>query len=347
MINSLTTLRWLAALYVFLFHIQIRTEFVPQPLSSVVVNGYTGMTFFFILSGFVLAYRYAGNIGSYGAFVCLRLARIYPAFFIAFLFSIPTIQGVSWAVFGLNLSLNVVLQQAWTPNLFSVGINGGTWSLSTEMFFYLLFPFVRPLVLMNATSARSLWLLLCVTWLMSFVPGLIEFLHPLQGSDDFYYSSPIYRLPEFVAGIALADLWRRGHLKCVNDFVVATTAGAFLIGCWTFDGMKNSNLTLLNVVALPLFSSVIVWAAQARPRALEWRPLVYLGEVSYGFYIYQLTFLVSIFPVMKDRFPNGVFLMTAGLAFTVGAASLSFHLVEKPTQRFVKLLIPSRASNSS
>jgi len=342
MISSLTTLRWFAALYVFLFHIQMRAELTSSPVGSVLISGYTGMTFFFVLSGFVLAYRYVDSSGTYSSFVISRLARIYPAFLVAFLLSIPTIDGVGSELFALNFGMNLTLQQAWTPNLFSLGINSGTWSLSAEMFFYLLFPVARPLILSSADRASKLWMMLAVFWVLSFLPGLVEYLLPLPGSTGFYYSSPIYRLPEFLVGITIADLWRGGHLKRLSGSAVFGAASAFASICVYTDGMKGGSLTLLNLVAIPFFGSLIAWSAKERPTFLEWRPLVYLGEISYGIYIYQLTFLVSLYPVLKKAALGSYTIAILGLVFSCALASLSFHFLERPVRAFVRSALKSR-----
>ena len=83
-IQSLTSLRWVCALYVFLFHTQMRVPLLSTPYDGLLCNGYTGMTFFFILSGFVLTIRYSYCHIAYSDFVVARIARIYPAFFVAF-----------------------------------------------------------------------------------------------------------------------------------------------------------------------------------------------------------------------------------------------------------------------
>jgi peptidoglycan/LPS O-acetylase OafA/YrhL len=132
MIDSLTSLRWFAAFYVFLFHVQIRSGVFEHLTGDILGGGYAGMCFFFVLSGFVLATRYRDGVTSYAAFVAARIARIYPAFILAFLLTLPLIQQSSVPLYWANAFSNVFLLQAWTPNLWSLGINGGTWSLSVE-----------------------------------------------------------------------------------------------------------------------------------------------------------------------------------------------------------------------
>lgn len=87
MLRSLTTFRFIAALMVFLFH---------QNLFSGYQLGSAGVSFFFILSGFILTYNYQDKLGEHSgntirAFYVARLARIYPVHLLTFLISFPLV----------------------------------------------------------------------------------------------------------------------------------------------------------------------------------------------------------------------------------------------------------------
>ena len=78
---ALTSLRYLAAVWVAIFHAQaMRAFFGPEWLQPIGMVGYLGVSFFFVLSGFILVYTYAGRVVSLREFWQLRFARIYPAF---------------------------------------------------------------------------------------------------------------------------------------------------------------------------------------------------------------------------------------------------------------------------
>jgi peptidoglycan/LPS O-acetylase OafA/YrhL len=73
-IKSLTSLRWLCAFYVFLFHMEIRVPvFGAGAVQNFILGGYAGMSFFFILSGFVLTIRYFYTETPYLVFVRARI----------------------------------------------------------------------------------------------------------------------------------------------------------------------------------------------------------------------------------------------------------------------------------
>src|SRR5580693_9914155 len=150
---ALTSLRFFAAFHVVIFHL-LATQVVRGPdwfqkLSSV---GYVGVSFFFVLSGFILVYTYAGRNLSLKDFWRARFARIYPAYAFSLLFTAPffffavlklDIPFFAWPKVHLKLAsgLVITLLQAWVPPA-ALTWNSVAWSLSVEAFFYLLFPFL-------------------------------------------------------------------------------------------------------------------------------------------------------------------------------------------------------------
>lgn len=140
-IRSLTALRFVAALWVFLFHVDLRWPLeLPRAVEGVVQQGAVGMSLFFILSGFVLAHNYAAPGRKY---LWSRFARIYPVYTLAALVTIPffSLNGdVSvWQV-AFAAVADVFMLQAWFPPLFPLWNFGASWSLSAEAFFYGVFP---------------------------------------------------------------------------------------------------------------------------------------------------------------------------------------------------------------
>lgn len=335
-INSITSLRFFCALYVYLFHIEIRQPFCPEILKNIILNGYAGMDFFFILSGFVLSIRYWDDNVQYIQFIVSRLSRIYPAFLVAFCLSIPLFVHLENIKIFLNIFSNIFLMQAWFPNLFSVGINGGTWSLSVEMFFYSLFPLILSyLSKVNLTSMKLISLMI-ILYLCSVAPGIYEHYFPVDklNTNTFYYSSPPYRLSEFVLGICLALIIRR---KLINPStnVLALSFVVFLYFASIYNGMATRNYILINIVAVPLTCITILYSAIRSPAFMEKKYIIYLGEISYGFYMFQFIFIAYLFPKLKD-FINVYALTVFGFIITVICASISFHLIEIPTRSLIR-----------
>src|SRR5262249_30868226 len=94
-ILPLTGLRFIAAFYVFLFHIHIRWPLAASPFVANLFDvGAIGMSIFFVLSGYVLAHRYRDGVTSYRDYLVNRFARIYPIYAVAALLTVPW-MGVS------------------------------------------------------------------------------------------------------------------------------------------------------------------------------------------------------------------------------------------------------------
>lgn len=155
-ILSLTGLRFIAALYVFLFHIQIRWPITNIPfLKNILDQGATGMSVFFMLSGFLLAYRYVNANNSLKDYLVNRFARIYPVYIVVAITTLPWL-GINFcadktedlifkmAQASLLVMSNIFVIQAWFPQFFSYWNDGGSWSISVEVFCYLLLPFILP-----------------------------------------------------------------------------------------------------------------------------------------------------------------------------------------------------------
>lgn len=145
MLDSLTAVRGPAALLVFGYHVIHGTQWANWLPGARL--GYVGVSLFFILSGFVLAWSYNKNAGAKN-FYLRRFARVYPLhlFFYCVALLGLLLFGVSNSAGDLNpLSalLNLVLLQAWVPSWEVIFSNNAvSWSLSCEAFFYLMTPFV-------------------------------------------------------------------------------------------------------------------------------------------------------------------------------------------------------------
>src|SRR5690606_718800 len=149
-LRALTTLRFLAALWVVLFsawpHLDV--GFVP----TAVTKGYLGVEVFFVLSGFILSHVYLESAGrgdgfSYRGFLWARIARVYPMHLVTLAGMIGL--GVAATVAGLTVSDSLLgwrslpahlsLTHAWGLAS-SAAFNHPSWSISAEWFAYLSFP---------------------------------------------------------------------------------------------------------------------------------------------------------------------------------------------------------------
>ena len=183
--------------------------------------GSLGVNFFFLLSGFVLAYNYLGPDGmvtTRRAFFLARFARIYPVYLFALALSVAfhvlvqspctdaaCAEGDSPAVAIGSL----FLVQAWLP-VVGAAFNGPGWTLSVEAMFYVCFPLLLGWV-SRARSRRALTLVVVLA-LVATQTGtvLASTVDPGSAARTWIQFSPLLRLPEFTLGIA-AWCWLRAH----------------------------------------------------------------------------------------------------------------------------------------
>jgi peptidoglycan/LPS O-acetylase OafA/YrhL len=353
-ILPLTSLRFVAALYVYLFHIHIRWPLAASRLASNFFDlGAVGMSLFFVLSGFVLAYRYRDGFVSYGDYLVNRFARIYPIYFVAALLTVPW-MGVSLTAgstgelaralgkLALLLVSNVLLLQAWLPQLFSYWNDGASWSISTEAFFYLLFPFI--LVPLARRSARQVAWVALAAWFLAVLPGLTFALCEPGISHLVYYSVPIYRLPEFVLGVCACLLAPRIWPMVKGD-VACLAAVLGLVAYLSYVGMALPFWVGHNWLVLPVVALVLV--SLSRPRGLlvrlfSARPLVWAGKVSYCFYSFQPLVILPLIAYRErlvrlvPRLGSNRLLALLGFVVLLGISGLAHHFIEEPLRRRIR-----------
>src|SRR5271157_15353 len=171
---AITSLRFFAAFHVALFHIDAMGAITGPPwLKTFAGIGYVGVSFFFVLSGFILVYTYAGRNIVLREFWQTRFARIYPAYLFSLLLSFPFFYfgalkmhvpffAFSEQHFALASVLVLLLLQSWVPAA-ALSWNAVAWSLSVEAFFYAIFPFA--LTRFGKLSRRMLWTLIPACWI--------------------------------------------------------------------------------------------------------------------------------------------------------------------------------------
>lgn len=344
-VAPLTSLRFFAALWVLLFHLRIHLG-TPQPLvlERLLQAGPLAMTFFFVLSGFILVVASQGKEPwvDLSGYARRRFARIYPIY-LAYLMLFWAIIGFAGDLGGkpvraaafLGLT-DLTLTNAWFPQLFLGGFGrDGSWSLSAEVFFYALF----PLILLHARQLSDRSLTSALRWSVIFSalgPILGKYLPP-QGAipETVYYSLPIFRLPEFMAGVfyavwVLRDSTRLPSGRKVAIWIVGLVA--FLCVAARFLPYAGNDIILMPAL-LVTFAYFLRqekgWAA----RLLSLRPMVFLGEISFGIYLMQiLTINIYRQPGRGAGWMGGA---VGCLLLTIILAAVVHLLVEKPVRRWL------------
>lgn len=357
-ILPLTSLRFIAALYVFIFHIHIRWPLTSNKfLDRFLLEGAVGMSVFFILSGFILYYRYHKVEFTPAAaknYITHRFSRIYPIYLLSAISTLPWLgiylddASISATLIYIGRLLfivftNMFLLQAWIPQLFDYWNNGGSWSISVETFFYTLFPFVKNLI--NKFSIKTILLIGFITYIFTILFGLSHILFPRDYAVRVVYSIPIFRLPEFIIGIVAAVVSIKYHNNKINYDMVFCFSAFTLIIYLSLCGKANSGYTSHNFIIIPLITSIIYSAANCHfgivYNLLSFKPLVILGHASYSFYSLQALLILYIAPKYKTAIghlpfwnKNSVFLLIVFCCLSL-MSLLSYYLIEEPARRFI------------
>ena len=356
-LDSLTGLRWWAAFAVFLHHM---SNLAPLPIEGVLRYGAYGVTFFFVLSGFVLTWSARPGTPT-STFWWRRFARIYPSHIVALLLAIPVFYSFApdpadWWVKPFDIGillLSVVLLQGWSRDpvvLFSG--NPAAWTLTCEAFFYALHPALhRAFVSLRVRGA-----LIATVGVFALALAYRIAVVLMPGSWLAALPLPVARLSEFVIGIGIAQAMIAGWAVRIPP-VACYLGGAGLIlaivlapriaepgspAAW-FLATSNEWIILLCAVTI----AAVAWRdVLGRFSLLRSRVLVRLGEWSYAFYLVHATVIYAVLAFIGPFAPSWVNLGWYALLLvgSVAAAAALHHLVEKPFERRMRTWWDARAA---
>ena len=346
-IPSLTGLRFVAALLVLVSH---SVTFMiplgsPVPLwqRASLALAYVGMSLFFVLSGFVIHYNYSLAIseskvrGTYNFFIS-RLARLVPLYAACVLFDVfwRYLYGQLPDASARSLMYYATMTQSWFYNIsgehsliFQFGIMPQvSWSISTELFFYIVYPFIcfgltrfrRPegvlIVGWSVVTATFVFLAVLSCYLSDINDMAISHFgdpadvinHPF---DSFLfwllYFSPYLRLPEFLLGIVTAAIFLNVKDRAVSQrehafgiaaaWIAIAALGAIFWSLYPHDSLivegEPSFLSVLkmNFGFAPAIALLIFCIARYRSPLVSFLSLpkiIVCGEASYSLYMLHL-----------------------------------------------------------
>ncbi len=340
---ALDGLRTVAILAVVLYHLH-----VPQ-----FEGGFTGVTVFFVLSGFLITTlllgerRRTGRV-RLGSFWVKRLLRLYPAllaFVVVGLLLWNWVGDYKGATFSAGEAAFIAL--TYTGNLFRAfwdttqGVFAHTWSLSMEEQFYLVWPPV--LVLLAALRVRRRWLLTGLGVLVVGASALswASYRTPNGGATPDVYFSPVLGVVPLAIGCALALLLDDERVRVLAAGVlgrVATWLGlGLLVGVllWIDDDWTRHASTFGVVLPLTGLVSAVLIGGLVSVRSpvsavLAWTPVSWFGRrVSYSAYLWH-PLVIALLGTFAIGPWGTVGLVAAVLVVSVGAA----YAVEVPVERF-------------
>jgi peptidoglycan/LPS O-acetylase OafA/YrhL len=338
---ALTALRGLAALAVVFFHASFLAYHhaggAPPPVWQ---RGYLAVDLFFLLSGFVLTHVYGSRLAgarrwrTVGRFLWARFCRIYPAslFTIAvylLLYALGRLDYPAGASFKTQLTASLLLMQV--PWLHDVWVNAPSWSISAELYAYLLFPFVVPIMLrLKRPQAIALGLALLIG-----IAADHTIINPERQTAG--WQALVRALPEFTIGVlayrayseqVLRKFWERdGALLGVTAAILAAP----------FAGVSDGPIVVL-LLALLLAA---VSNSGRMAGLLNARPLRWLGDISYSVYIFQMVpfmLIVRYSGALAAHGLGGVRFEALAVLLALGGGVLVHRRVDLPARAALRRL---------
>jgi peptidoglycan/LPS O-acetylase OafA/YrhL len=348
-LNALTGLRCFAAINIVLFHFSNPQWF--GFLAPVVNAGFVSVSYFILLSGFVLGYNYNerarnGELDR-KRFWEARFTRIYPIYFLSLLLSLvnlrPEYMTHTHAMFWTGVVLTPFLLQGWVPAV-ATFVNTPAWTMSAEAFYYAIFPWLarsKKPERMTPYLAK-----MAVVWALGLTPGALYMAFNPDGiahPDRWSYGpwlwalkyTPYAHVFSFVFGVMLANL---------NAMIPRASRTRPWLGLIGFGGIyalvRMGPLVPYAIIhdglLMPLFGIVILGLAGENPLAavLSVRPLVFIGECSFCLYLLQFSLwnIVHRSHVL-DTLHLSRFDPWISYVLLIAMAVLAQHFIEKPAQR--------------
>jgi peptidoglycan/LPS O-acetylase OafA/YrhL len=359
---ALTGLRTLLAVNIMLFH------FTPPHIGwilPVVNNAYVFVGFFFLISGFVLAYNYADRPTlSRRNFYIARLSRVYPVYLLTLVLSLPFLaqewQAHSHFDFFEGIALTPLALQGWSP-LLATFWNTVGWTLPAELMLYGVFPFLLLGIARRAhrlaTPGRLIAAILAI-WVLGITPHVCYFLtnpdHLTGPATRFTYAywlralkyTPPAYLCTFTAGVLLARLHALLPLSPMRRMALALAGLGGLVLFFAFAVARVPYVLVHGTLLLPLFATLLLGLAGPNPVAsvLAWKPIVLFGETTFALYLlhFNAFLMLHLYHVPERlhvaRFDPWIsYLAIILLAFAV------HRWYEQPARRFVFSLFPAKS----
>lgn len=346
MLHALTGTRLIAAMSVVFFHYSMVLGWDIH-YRKLLGQGRAGVSFFYVLSGFVMAYGYENwfkeDVLRSGEFYRSRLMRIAPLYMFGILLSaIPVVKcklgycGVWYPpalhpermpLTMIGLPLTVVALQSWIPiDAVQEVWNGPGWSVCCEIFFYLLFPLLCLTMVRRSPSIAKLvcWAvgIFAIGALASYGAAWFAITHwtkppfrtwspgVIETLEVLYYRFPLVRLPEFAIGVCLGLIYSRSSKRATS---VTKTVGMLSLAWLLF----------------LLFSDYFKWILPAGLMGLgRWYPMYVPGFA--GIIVY----------LASSRGLLAKFLETRWMRFG-GESSYALYIVHGPIMCFFMTLFPA------
>ncbi|KUR75565.1 acyltransferase [Novosphingobium sp. Fuku2-ISO-50] len=338
---ALTGVRFFAAAAVLLFHYGAGFSdriHAPSPIRHVLHNGYLGVSLFFVLSGFIIAYSHFTESMSapvVGRFLWARIARIYPVYLLALILALPVLEKPLTPGDALSV---LTMTQAWTVPSSGHGFAWvmQAWTLSIEAAFYLLFPLFWPLVRRLGRNGTIALAIAAAALIIAFgTPSISPGVHvvPFLGTDT-QIPMPLFRMAEFAYGMALCQMFVRWPPTLSPRTAGIAELGLVAAMLITLASAEAMQTKAIFTVLAGIFILISAQGVGAVTCILSTRALLLLGGASYAIYILQqpLHSLCSL--LVRSPFDQVI-----SPIVTIVGAILAFQWIEQPARRFLINLV--------
>lgn len=349
-ILELDALRGFAALMVFARHAFTGSMIghtwtgVAAIANKVAQSGVTGVDVFFVLSGYIITTLLISQRNKpdyFSSFYMKRARRILPPYLLVLLvFWLTTPHGGPFVLASLLFFANGAYLFGSFP------VYGPLWSLSVEEHFYLLWP------LLVKKGTRNV----LIAGLILTVIGEPLARMALPNSDGGVLQLTLFRLDGLSLGALLALLlpkatlakriWVKRYCTAAGVAGVLLTISIGVAGSTRHDRWGGSMVfTAASLLSFACIGYMVAYQGEPVTRWLRFRPLVFMGTISYGFYLYHqhvmkgfdavlLRFNVVWLTHESVQFSGIVLRAIACFLITVAVASISFYFFERPIQRW-------------
>jgi peptidoglycan/LPS O-acetylase OafA/YrhL len=339
--SVLDSYRFLAASGVVFYHFENHLQPFLFSSTSRLTQFQHFVDFFFVLSGFILMHVYGERVASWAAFAKFmrkRFARLYPLHFVMLMLACMT----GLAAYGFRLPVrdpaffdytlvpaHLLLIQAWGV-VNRPGLNEPSWSLSAEMFVYLLFP-ALALLLKRLGPIRTILVAVAFTLCTEAIRARLG----MRPNDISTFDFGIFRaLPAFLVGMATCALVESRPPK------PASWVAPHLLACMILAMMLLKASSYLTMALLPILVGLTARAERGgRPTILANRFFVMLGNASYAIYITHTVFqIASVHLIRALRLSSRLDLIIVIAVFylvIVVFGVVSFYCFETPMRRLL------------
>lgn len=329
------------------------------------LEGCAGVSFFFILSGFILTYNYRESLvglerTTLWNFYANRFARIYPVHLLTFGAMFIVAPHLLRSIWSAPQLANLLLVQSWIPKArYFFSQNPVSWSLSNEAFFYAMLPFLLwgMCKLRLQSPARSLLLALGVFSVAVAISWTFRN-HP--DARGILYINPLFRLHEFILGIVLALVFshvttsKAGLFQWSPRIATALELGSLALLGWAVSIAHRVPFEVrITVFYSPFMALVIFVHAFGRgwiSQMLSVRPMRFLGEISYSIYMFHLIVLSLMITYRQSWKLAELSLAQFALIYLAvlfSVSALSFCCFETPMRQRLKTMLQRKPKKAT